>query len=344
MNTKKTLKSWNILRGGVISIAVLFLSMPSSFAFAATPSLFTVAKSPTVAIEQGKRLEIAEIKVRSQKEDTFLNTVIIEVSPSKKYASVKPWEVFDQLTINYKGEQIYEQNLTEETYWKKTKNKNGGIVYRIEIYEGNHKIKAGKGLTLSAHLSVLPNASVESVWKITIPKDGVVVWTKKSGHRTYTKSVDVARVTIAKKFNEFDWMREESYRNNVIKYLARVESNQYAAERAVNGMTSSAQKEYLILLNDAQSTLASAYKALDKKKYEKALDLGEEADTKFVFIKNTAAKVDEQHREKPITITFFESCFGMTNLQDTACERADLNKDGAIDMFDLSILDGLLNS
>lgn len=343
MNTKKTLRGWNILRGGAITIAVLFLSMPSSVAFAATPSLFTVAKSSTVAIEQGKGLEIAEIKVRSQKEDTYLNTVTIEVSPSKKYASVKPWEVFDELTINYKGKQIYEQNLDEETRWKKTKNKNGGVVYRIEIYEGNHKIKAGKGLTLSAHLSVLPNASVESVWNISIPKDGVTVWTKKSGHRTYTKSVDVARVTIAKKFNEFDWMREESYRNSIIKYLARVENNQYAAERAVNDMISSAKEEYRILLTNAQSILASAYKALDKKKYEKAIDLGEEADTKFVFISNTAEKVDEQHREKPITLAFFESCFGMTNSQGTVCERADLNTDGVIDMFDLSILDGLLN-
>ncbi len=162
-----------------------------------TGKLYTITQNTKVAVEQGEvHAQFATVKLLPQKQDTYLNTVKIEVTPKNKKITTKPWETFKDGTLWVDGVMLRNINLSSKKAWTVTKSKAGVTTYAVTVSNLNVKISAGKSLTLLPTVSLNKNARVGDEWIISIPKNGVVAWTKKYGSKTYGDNANVARITV----------------------------------------------------------------------------------------------------------------------------------------------------
>ncbi len=149
--------------------------------------------SEKVEIYPNEYTEVATIKLHKRDIDRYLNKVNVEFKATKKGKKAQPWETFSSVEYIYNGKVVHVEDIGQKADWKKGKEK-GKSAWSLNAFKGNVKVAAKTAPEIEVKLRTKDQAPVGERWIVKAERDGIVIWTAKDGHKSYSLPKNIVTI------------------------------------------------------------------------------------------------------------------------------------------------------
>ncbi len=131
---------------------------------------------------------ISKITIGKANEPRYLNEVIVRFVPANKNQNAIPWESFEEMSAWIASDKVLATDISDPSKWRAITSPNGVKMYEVVLFKGNQKLPSKVAISATLALSSTKDAKAKDLWTISVPKNGITVWTESKKHQKYGPS------------------------------------------------------------------------------------------------------------------------------------------------------------